>query len=248
MLPAGRQVIDVYNSGVLQAASPGTLFIDSSTIDVTSAHAAHRLANAAGMLSLDAPVSGGVGGAEAATLTFMAGGTAAAFERAKPILESHGPARCPLRRCGCRPGCQDLQQHDAGHQHDRRQRSVHARGKAWPVAQGAVRSGVRLVRPILGADQLLPRSRLGAERALQQQLQARLCQRPHAEGPEAGAGGGRDRRAPLRRWARRPHNCSGCTMLGARAARISPALFTSSAAKADNSDAALRVRCLRYAL
>ena len=90
MLPAGGQVIDVYNSGMLQAASPGTLFIDSSTIDVTSAHAAHRLANAAGMLSLDAPVSGGVGGAEAATLTFMAGGTAAAFERAKPILEAMG--------------------------------------------------------------------------------------------------------------------------------------------------------------
>jgi len=90
MLPAGRHVLEVYGSGVLEAAKPGTLFIDSSTIDVASARAAHRLATEAKMLSLDSPVSGGVGGAEAGTLTFMAGGTKAAFERAKPILEAMG--------------------------------------------------------------------------------------------------------------------------------------------------------------
>jgi len=89
MLPAGSQVIDVY-SGVLKAARPGTLFIDSTTIDVTSARTAHRLAGEAGMLALDAPVSGGVGGAEAASLTFMAGGSAAAFAKAKPILDAMG--------------------------------------------------------------------------------------------------------------------------------------------------------------
>jgi len=89
MLPAGKQVLDVY-TGVLTAAKPGTLFIDSSTIDVTSARAAHRLASQAAMASLDAPVSGGVSGAEAATLTFMAGGAAAAFAQAKPLLESMG--------------------------------------------------------------------------------------------------------------------------------------------------------------
>jgi 3-hydroxyisobutyrate dehydrogenase len=90
MLPAGKHVLDVYNSGMLKAAKPGTLFIDSSTIDVTSARAAHELAAQAGMLSLDAPVSGGVGGAEAATLTFMAGGTPTAFEKARLILEAMG--------------------------------------------------------------------------------------------------------------------------------------------------------------
>jgi 3-hydroxyisobutyrate dehydrogenase len=90
MLPAGKQVLEVYNGGVLTAAKPGTLFIDSSTIDVTSARKAHQFATAAGMLALDAPVSGGVGGAEAASLTFMAGGTATAFAQAKPILESMG--------------------------------------------------------------------------------------------------------------------------------------------------------------
>src|SRR5262245_10240256 len=90
MLPADSHVLDVYRAGVMQAAQPGTLFIDSSTIDVTSAHTAHRLASEAGMLSLDAPVSGGVGGAEAASLTFMAGGTPAAFAKAKPVLEAMG--------------------------------------------------------------------------------------------------------------------------------------------------------------
>ncbi|HJZ33312.1 MAG TPA: 3-hydroxyisobutyrate dehydrogenase [Hyphomicrobiaceae bacterium] len=90
MLPAGKEVLEVYRGGVLDAAKAGTLFIDASTIDVTAARAAHGLAEAAHMLSLDAPVSGGVSGAEAATLTFMAGGTAAAFERAKPLLEAMG--------------------------------------------------------------------------------------------------------------------------------------------------------------
>jgi 3-hydroxyisobutyrate dehydrogenase len=90
MLPAGKDTLAVWGSGVLQAATPGTLFIDSSTIDVASAKAAHRLAADAQMLSLDAPVSGGVGGAEAATLTFMCGGTEEAFDKAKPIVEGMG--------------------------------------------------------------------------------------------------------------------------------------------------------------
>jgi 3-hydroxyisobutyrate dehydrogenase len=90
MLPAGKDTLAVWGSGVLQAATPGTLFIDSSTIDVGSAKAAHRLAADARMLSLDAPVSGGVGGAEAATLTFMCGGATDAFDKARPVLEAMG--------------------------------------------------------------------------------------------------------------------------------------------------------------
>jgi 3-hydroxyisobutyrate dehydrogenase len=90
MLPAGKHVLEVYGSGMLSAASPGTVLIDSSTIDVASARQAHTLAANAGMLSLDAPVSGGVGGAEAASLTFMAGGTPEAYDKAKPILECMG--------------------------------------------------------------------------------------------------------------------------------------------------------------
>ncbi|PPD24000.1 MAG: 3-hydroxyisobutyrate dehydrogenase, partial [Methylocystis sp.] len=61
-----------------------------STIDVESARAAHRLAQEAGALSVDAPVSGGVAGAKAASLTFMCGGEQEAFAAAKPILEHMG--------------------------------------------------------------------------------------------------------------------------------------------------------------
>lgn len=90
MLPNGKLVLELYKSGILKATKPGTLFIDSSTIDVASARAAHELTEQAGMTSLDAPVSGGVGGAAAGTLTFMVGGTAAAFAHAEPVLRAMG--------------------------------------------------------------------------------------------------------------------------------------------------------------
>jgi 3-hydroxyisobutyrate dehydrogenase len=91
MVPTGKETLAVYaGSGVLQAAKAGTLFIDASTIDVGQARQAHELAKAAGMLSLDAPVSGGTVGADGATLTFMCGGSKEAFEKAKPILEGMG--------------------------------------------------------------------------------------------------------------------------------------------------------------
>lgn len=92
MLPAGAHVSSVYlgDKGLLAAADKGTLFIDSSTIDVTTARAVIAEATAAGMQMVDAPVSGGVGGAEAGTLTFMAGGEASAFDAAKPYLDIMG--------------------------------------------------------------------------------------------------------------------------------------------------------------
>lgn len=94
MLPAGKHVREVYTGpgGVIESAAQGTLFIDSSTIDVDSARAVIAAAAAKGFDMVDAPVSGGVGGAQAATLTFMVGGTAAAFERARPTLEGMGKA------------------------------------------------------------------------------------------------------------------------------------------------------------
>ncbi len=91
MLPAGRDTLDVYErSGVLGRARKGTLFIDCSTIDVASAKRTHALAAEAGMPSLDAPVSGGIAGAEAATLTFMVGGEASAYEAGLSALEAMG--------------------------------------------------------------------------------------------------------------------------------------------------------------
>ncbi len=96
MLPAGKHVLSVYGD-IAGKAEKGTLFIDSSTIDVASAREAHAIAAKAGMLSVDAPVSGGVGGAAGGTLTFMAGGSDAAFAKAEPILQ---PMAGRIVHCG----------------------------------------------------------------------------------------------------------------------------------------------------
>jgi 3-hydroxyisobutyrate dehydrogenase len=92
MLPAGPHVESVYlgENGLLAQAAKGTLFIDSSTIDVPTARKVIGLAREAGMEMVDAPVSGGVGGAQAGTLTFMVGGEKAAFDQAKPLLDVMG--------------------------------------------------------------------------------------------------------------------------------------------------------------
>jgi 3-hydroxyisobutyrate dehydrogenase len=89
MLPSGEHVLAVWNE-IAPHARQGTLFIDCSTIDVASARKAHTLAASYGIATLDAPVSGGVGGAKAATLTFMVGGTHHAFAHGKPVLERMG--------------------------------------------------------------------------------------------------------------------------------------------------------------
>jgi 3-hydroxyisobutyrate dehydrogenase len=89
MLPAGKHVLEVFQA-LIAAAPAGTLLIDCSTIDVESARQAHALAAKAGMACLDAPVSGGTGGATAGTLTFMVGGEADAFARGEPVLAGMG--------------------------------------------------------------------------------------------------------------------------------------------------------------
>ncbi len=93
MLPAGRQVRRVLvEDGTLAAAAKDTLFIECSTVDVATARDMHAAAEAAGMAMVDAPVSGGTAGAAAATLTFMAGGTDDAFQRAEPVCSAMGKA------------------------------------------------------------------------------------------------------------------------------------------------------------
>ena len=89
MLPAGKHVLTVWNE-VVPIMTKGTLIIDCSTIDVESSKAAHVLAAKHGVGSVDAPVSGGTGGAKAATLTFMCGGDEKSFAAAKPVLEKMG--------------------------------------------------------------------------------------------------------------------------------------------------------------
>ncbi len=93
MLPKGEHVLSVWHALAAllsEGASEDMLLIDCSTIDVGSAREAHGLADAMGCLSLDAPVSGGTVGASAATLTFMAGGSSAAFQKGEPILAAMG--------------------------------------------------------------------------------------------------------------------------------------------------------------
>lgn len=92
MLPAGKHVREVYMGvgGIIENANPGTLLIDCSTIDVETAREVASAAEARGLMMLDAPVSGGVGGATAGTLTFMVGGSMQAFTRAQSILEKMG--------------------------------------------------------------------------------------------------------------------------------------------------------------
>jgi 3-hydroxyisobutyrate dehydrogenase len=90
MLPAGKHVRGVYENDVLPNVAKGALLIDCSTIDVDSARHVGELAAKAGLEMVDAPVSGGVGGATAGTLTFMVGGSDGAFAKAQPILEKMG--------------------------------------------------------------------------------------------------------------------------------------------------------------
>ncbi|HEX7743335.1 MAG TPA: 3-hydroxyisobutyrate dehydrogenase [Sphingobium sp.] len=92
MLPAGKHVESVYNDEVFGAAKAGALFLDCSTIDVATARRVIDAAHARGFEMVDAPVSGGIAAASAGSLTFMAGGTDAAFGRAKPILSAMGKA------------------------------------------------------------------------------------------------------------------------------------------------------------
>jgi 3-hydroxyisobutyrate dehydrogenase len=95
MFPSGQHVLDAYRGtdgqpGLLDAAGPDTMFLDCSTINVDEAREASALAVAAGHRAVDAPVSGGVVGAEAGTLTFMVGALPEDFEAVRPLLEVMG--------------------------------------------------------------------------------------------------------------------------------------------------------------
>ncbi|WP_448661821.1 3-hydroxyisobutyrate dehydrogenase [Sphingomonas sp. CJ20] len=90
MLPAGTHVESLYTDSVFDAAEPGTILIDCSTIDVETARRVAEAAQVRGLSAVDAPVSGGIAAANAGTLTFMVGGSQAAFDRAEPFLSDMG--------------------------------------------------------------------------------------------------------------------------------------------------------------
>jgi 3-hydroxyisobutyrate dehydrogenase len=92
MLPAGSHVESVYTDAVFCSAAPTPILIDCSTIDVATAKRVAEAALAKGLAAVDAPVSGGIGAANAGTLTFMVGGSAEGFARAEPFLSDMGKA------------------------------------------------------------------------------------------------------------------------------------------------------------
>ena len=92
MLPAGRHVEALYTETLLDHAEAGAILIDCSTIDVDTARRVAEAATQRGLLAVDAPVSGGIAAANGGTLTFMVGGSVAAFERAEPYLGAMGKA------------------------------------------------------------------------------------------------------------------------------------------------------------
>jgi 3-hydroxyisobutyrate dehydrogenase len=89
MLPNG-QILRAVAADIIPAMRAGAVLVDCSTVDVDSARAVAEQCAAAGLLSVDAPVSGGIGGAAAGTLTFMAGGSADAFAKAEPLFDIMG--------------------------------------------------------------------------------------------------------------------------------------------------------------
>ncbi|KXF90513.1 3-hydroxyisobutyrate dehydrogenase [Phaeobacter inhibens] len=89
MLPNG-QILSAVADDVIPAMAEGTTLVDCSTVDVDSARAVADQAGSANLMFVDAPVSGGIGGASAGTLTFMAGGSQAAFDAAKPLFDIMG--------------------------------------------------------------------------------------------------------------------------------------------------------------
>src|SRR3990167_4906247 len=92
MLQSGQQVSTTClgEEGIFQHAKKGLLYIDSSSIDITTTRELHKIADKLNIAMLDAPVSGGTVGAETGSLTFMVGGQEHHFQSAKPLLEKMG--------------------------------------------------------------------------------------------------------------------------------------------------------------
>ncbi len=90
MLPSGKHVAELYTEEFISQLKPDTLLIDSSTIDAVTVRSVAQLAASKGCRMIDAPVSGGTGGAQAGTLTFIVGGKQEDYEKARPVLKCMG--------------------------------------------------------------------------------------------------------------------------------------------------------------
>ncbi len=175
MLPSGKEVRDVYlgSSGIIENANAGTLLIDCSTIDVETARAVAAEAEKKGLLMLDAPVSGGVGGATAGN-AHVHGRRQRAGIRARPIdPRENGQDNRARGRCRQRAGRQDLQQYDPWHIDDCCFGSLRPGREAWPRSPEVVRHFFEVVGAMLVFDNLLSRTGTGSNVARQPRLPGR---------------------------------------------------------------------------
>ena len=191
MLPAGQHVREVYlgPGGIIGNAGAETLLINSSTIDVDSARVVAAAAQAKGLMMLDAPVSGGVGGATAGTLTFMVGGSASAFERALSILQVMGKTIVHAGGAGNGQAAKICNNMILGV-------SMIAVSEAFVLAEKLGLDKQKLFDiaskssgPCWSMTNYCPVPGPGAGLAGEPRLPGGLHRRHDAEGPEAGAGG-----------------------------------------------------------
>ena len=161
---------------------------------------------AKGLVTLDAPVSGGVGGAAAGTLTFMVGGTEAAYRACPRTPARDGQEHHSRRRGRRRTGREDLQQHAGRHFDAGGVRGACTWPSAWASNPEVLRDCFDVVGPVLGAHELCTRARPGAVCTVQSRLRGRLRVRTDAEGLASGRAGRRSRAARLRFSARPPRS------------------------------------------
>ena len=192
MLPAGKHVREVYEKDVLPNVAKGTLLIDCSTIDVDSARHVGQLAQQAGLEMVDAPVSGGVGGATAGTLTFMVGGGDAAFAKARPILEKMGKNIVHTGAVGAGQAAKICNNMILGITMIAVSEGFLLGKRLGLDAQKLFDVVSTVVRQLLGGEQLSAGAGPGADLARQPRLPGGLHGGQHAEGPEACPAGGAD--------------------------------------------------------
>ncbi len=198
MLPTGKHLLAALEAedGLLRAAKKGALLIDCSTVDMESARTAHTLAGQRHLKSVDAPVSGGVGGAVAATLTFMVGGADDAVALARPILEAMGKKIVHCGGAGAGQAAKICNNMILGISMIGVSEAFVLGEKLGLTHQALFDVASTASGPMLVAHQLLPRSRPGADKPRQPRLRPRFRRRAHAEGSEPVAVGGRKLRRP----------------------------------------------------
>jgi 3-hydroxyisobutyrate dehydrogenase len=189
MLPASQHVEGLFlgSGNLLASIAKGALVIDSSTIAAATSQKVAKAAEAAGIDFIDAPVSGGTGGAIAGTLTFMVGGTDAQLQRARPLLEKMGANIFHAGAVGAGQTAKICNNMLLGILMVGTSEAI-ALGVATAWTPGAERNHAPQLGRQLGAGKVQPLPRRARKRPCQQGLRRRLWHRSDAQGPGAISG------------------------------------------------------------